>query len=482
MGLREHVQAAVDALDGELELSTTEEQAQVRLEANGERVTTTWIYALAAPFASIEENLSLARLKAIWQGSDPGESAIFLAPETLALEAVLGVSSNGRVHAVPSSNLLVVSWSTSNSLTILPFDELEPRWKVLAVEGPSPIRKSFDPLHYPLRVDFGLSGEQGLVDRVASWLNLPATNRDPERMTVVMLTGVTALTRATAWQMERYWITYPAGQIGEWLLEPDFTHVSNEVSFYDKCGYPDPSQPNLVFCSDPRYIELLDTIDVDLVELTGNHGNDYGSQAFLETLSDYDERGWLTFGGGENLADSLLPALLEHHGNKLAFLGCNVVGPPKAWATEDKPGAAPCGDELFDGITELAEQGYQVIFTYQWGEGGELNEAMRKGFRKAADAGAVIVSGSQAHQPLGYEFYQGSLIHYGLGNLFFDQMQSLPLRQEMLDRHVFYDGRLISTEILTALLENYAQPRPMTTDERSAFLTGMFEASGWLQQ
>jgi poly-gamma-glutamate synthesis protein (capsule biosynthesis protein) len=77
------------------------------------------------------------------------------------------------------------------------------------------------------------------------------------------------------------------------------------------------------------------------------------------------------------------------------------------------------------------------------------------------------------------EFYQGRFIHYGLGNLFFDQMQALELRQEMIDRHVFYAGRHVSTELLTALLEDFAQPRPMTSDEREAFLRKIFTASGW---
>jgi len=91
----------------------------------------------------------------------------------------------------------------------------------------------------------------------------------------------------------------------------------------------------------------------------------------------------------------------------------------------------------------------------------------------------VIVSGSQAHRPQGFEFFRGGLIHYGLGNLFFDQMWSEPTRQELIDRHVFYDGRYISTEILTAYLEDYAQPRPMTADERAELLSEIFSASRW---
>jgi poly-gamma-glutamate synthesis protein (capsule biosynthesis protein) len=111
-------------------------------------------------------------------------------------------------------------------------------------------------------------------------------------------------------------------------------------------------------------------------------------------------------------------------------------------------------------------------------------------FRKAADAGAVIVSGSQAHAPLEMEFYKGAFIHYGLGNLFFGQMGNQPpnpgmtpqiaQRYEFIDRHVIYDGRYISTELLTAMLEDYARPRPMTPDERAAFLSAYFGYSGWL--
>ena len=100
-------------------------------------------------------------------------------------------------------------------------------------------------------------------------------------------------------------------------------------------------------------------------------------------------------------------------------------------------------------------------------------------FRALVDAGAVIVSGSQAHHPQAFEFYNGTFIHYGLGNLFFDQMQWIEYRREFLDRHVFYDGRHISTQVYTALLEDYARPRPMTPEERETFLTDVFRASGW---
>jgi hypothetical protein len=37
----------------------------------------------------------------------------------------------------------------------------------------------------------------------------------------------------------------------------------------------------------------------------------------------------------------------------------------------------------------------------------------------------------------------------------------------------------LSTELFTFMLEDWAQPRPMTEDEREAFLQEIFSASGW---
>jgi hypothetical protein len=69
-------------------------------------------------------------------------------------------------------------------------------------------------------------------------------------------------------------------------------------------------------------------------------------------------------------------------------------------------------------------------------------------------------------------------VHYGLGNLFFDQMEPWQ-RPQFIDRHIFYDGRYIHTELVTTMLEDSARPRLMTPDERENLLMKAFEASGW---
>jgi hypothetical protein len=93
----------------------------------------------------------------------------------------------------------------------------------------------------------------------------------------------------------------------------------------------------------------------------------------------------------------------------------------------------------------------------------------QRDFRQLAQAGADIVSGSQAHQPQGMEFLNDSFIHYGLGNLFFDQYGLCEAcRQGLIDQHVFYDGRYIRPSCCRSN-SSIMRARPMTFRGESDF-------------
>jgi poly-gamma-glutamate synthesis protein (capsule biosynthesis protein) len=197
----------------------------------------------------------------------------------------------------------------------------------------------------------------------------------------------------------------------------------------------------------------------------------------------YREHGWGYYGGGEDLQDGRKALLIEHNGNKLAFIGCNGKGGSFAQAGSRHPGAVDCaGDWMPVEIKRLKQEGYLPIATFQHFEyyTYRAQPDQERDFREAARAGAVIVSGSQAHQPQALEFVGDTLVHYGLGNLFFDQYDvSEACRQAFIDRHVFYNGRYISTELLPILFVDYARPRPMTPEEAGDLLRSVFRASGW---
>lgn len=448
-----------------------------------------WTYALVAPFPTLTDSVAWSDVLSCWQGTPAGPFAgrpLLVSPETaMTLAVLLGEPAPGAIELLPPEELLQHAWDTRPSWGIVPFDQLEPRWKVLYIDGISPLDRRLEAEPYPLTIRVGASGLERGVLRLGEELGGYLTNRDVSKMSVVVMTGVTALTRATAMRMDRNGVTYPAQDIRPWLLEADITHISNEVSFAENCP-PPGNYYTMVFCSAPSYIELLEEIDVDVVELTGNHLLDWGVEAMKLSLRMYEERGIPYYGGGWNVEQALRPITIAHGVHTFGFLGCNPAGPQSDWATDELPGSAPCNfgsvaEQLGPQIRLLREQGAIPIVTLQYLEtySYEPTWQQRADFRALAEAGAVIVSGSQAHQPQGFDFVNGTFIHYGLGNLFFDQMQSLETRQQFIDRHFFYDGRHISTELLTAMLEDYSRPRPMTQQEREALLSATFAASGW---
>ena len=448
----------------------------------------TWIYALVAPFPTVTDGLSFAELKQAWSGQPPlpfANKPLLMTQSTYqAMRSLFGAdAASAAVDILPADGLVAALWQGGPQWGIVPFEALDPQLKVLQVDGQSPLHKDFDPASYALKVVFSLQ---------PSSLVLPATNRDPSKMTTVMMTGTSALVRAIAFKMEQNGVLYPDGDIRDILRQADILHVSNEVSFASTCPPPSYDTHDLRFCSSPKYIQLFEDAGVDIVEVTGNHINNWDVGPLRDTLKMYKDRGWQYFGGGMNLVDAEKPALIEHNGTKLAFIGCNNAGPEPAYATATLPGAAPCGDYawILAAITSLRAQGYQVIVTQQYDEYYQPTptENQARDFNRLAAAGATVVSGSQAHFPQTMAFIDGVFVHYGLGNLFFDQMSyqfpdtglfTYKTRDGFLDQHVFYAGRYISTELYTVILEDHSRPRPMTPEERAAFLQEYFADSGW---
>jgi hypothetical protein len=482
--LRSHL-----TLPQDFSLTDSPETGLVRLIVSDQHPVSHWIFALVAPYPTTIDQVSIRDLKQSWKGNATGP---FGAQPLLMTESTFGVFSAlwgepapEAAEIITAEELIESAWEQGNSWGIVPFESLEPGWKVLAIDGQSPLRKEFDANSYALSVPITIQGDPQLVAVLLENSNLPASNRDPNLLTTVALTGVTALVRATAFTMERNGITYPAKDIGEVLRNADLTHISNEIPFTTDCPFPNPTQADLRFCSRPEYIELLEDVGTDIVELTGDHFGDWGPEAMRYTLDMYEQRDWIYYGGGYNLKDARQARLIEHNGNRIAFIGCNGKGGGYATANETQPGAVFCDyDWMQKEISRLVADGVQVIATFQHFEYYTYTPQpdQVRDFRALAEAGASIVSGSQAHQPQGMEFFKNAFIHYGLGNLFFDQYHYCTdnaCDDGFIDMHVFYDGKYIGNELITIVFEDYARPRLMTPQERETLLNKVFSASNW---
>ncbi len=447
-----------------------------------------WIFVLVAPFPTITDEVSSATLRATWNGesAEPFDQApLLMSAETAAaLKALWGQPGKTAINIVSSEKLADTAWAERPGWAIVPFEDLVPRWKVIAVDGLTPLDPALDVNQYPLRATIGweTKADAALPEAAAS-IHF-AGNRNPDHLARVFMTGTTAMVRQMALRMEEKGVLYPAGKIGDLLKSADLTHISNEVSFYSLCPPAKPLRGSLRFCTSPAYIQVLEAVGADVIELTGNHLLDWGTDAFSETLNLYKTHGYATYGGGWTQEQARQPYKVEIKGNKLAFIGCNPAGPEADWATAATPGSAQCDyDWMETQIKSLRADGYLPVVTIQHIEVYDYKptSAQRVISERMAKAGAVLISGSQSHFPQGFAFEGDTLVHYGLGNTFFDQMDFGSSRG-FLDRSVFYEGKLISTELFTIKLEDYAQPRLMTTEERQAMLEKVFVESGWLSE
>ena len=237
-------------------------------------------YAVVVPFATVDDEVKLEDLQLRWQGKADGP--VFVTGDTAALLApVLGPS---QAQVMDAAKLLATLQQTPGALGILPFDQLDPSFKVLQIDGVDVLDNHLDQAKYPLTIALTVQGDaaQALADRLQGVIE-PQTNRDATQLTSLIMTGVTAMSRGTAAAMERHGMTYPADIISATLRAADITHVSNEVPFLKDCVVNN-TENNLVLCSSTKYLAALEAIGTDIVGLSGNHVNDFGRDGARESL------------------------------------------------------------------------------------------------------------------------------------------------------------------------------------------------------
>lgn len=451
--------------------------------------------------SSVLDAISLDELRGVWTGAagSPNFSNIYVAEEDVAgLAAVLG-DAGPNVTVAPGDDVDAAVWGDRMGLGIVPFDRLTVRLRAITLDRSSPVDNRFVHADWPLTartylVPITERGREALASAAEA---LPLSNRDANRMTVLVMTGVTAMARNSAVAIERSgdW-GFLAQRVGPELAAADITIISNEIPFIPDC-VADNSLNNLILCSRPEYWANLELSGVDAVGLTGNHQNDFGYDAMHWSLGFYKEKGIPVYGGGSDDVAARRPLILEQNGNRLGFLGANEWGPEwypngrgetvSAWAGKEWPGSARFSLEQMQ--ADIAALKPQVGLVFAEVQHTEFNDAgdyqtepiakQEKDFRGMIDAGADVVTGVMAHAPQAVEFYNGKLILYGLGNLYFDQTWSWPTRTGLVARHTIYDGQLINTELLVTVIDNNFQLRWATPEERMQVLKTVFDASRW---
>jgi poly-gamma-glutamate synthesis protein (capsule biosynthesis protein) len=419
------------------------------------------VYLPVVAFGSLQTSLPLERLSRVRAGTL--DSHLVIAPDVLSDLANLGINIAPGTLQVPRDKLTDWLWKHPDAFTLLPLDALTPRLRVLHVDDVHPL--DMDLATYPFAVASS------------------TPNYQPDRLTRIIMTGTTAIVNKTADAIRTQGIAWAGDGLRPYFSHADFVHMSNEVSFAPQCqaagvyGIGDYGEKALGrFCTPLSMFDLLPYLGVNIVEQTGNHNLDYNRTAYLKTLELYHQHNIVTIGGGATLHDARQPDRIDHHGNRIALLACNWAGPGFALAADDRPGAAFCDrDWLKATLPVLARQYDVLIVSVQYQEFDLFRPpgTQMVDFRDLSDWGASVVIGTQAHTPQTFEFHPAqwggdTFIHYGVGNLYFDQTG---FQQDfILDQLFIYQNKLITVDLFPGRIANWGRPQLLEEPDRTFFL------------
>ena len=357
----------------------------------------------------------------------------------------------------------------------IPIEELDHTKKLLSVDGEYYLDTFDGGAFYRVLTFESEAYESEIKPLIAD----KVTKTYPTKDTVLTFaqTGVTALSRrmnAKLYQVGD--ANYFAEHIKDLLSSFDLTHTSNESSFTSAANSSN-------ICSDPRFIDTLTAIGLDIVELTGNHNFDCGYQTAIDTIDIYEQNGIKHVGGGKNADDAATPLQISQKGTGITFLAYNQSTGGSTYG--NTPGANQYYEErAANDIAAAKARGDFVIVDIQYYECNAYASTYEDPicdhadssagdqisfFRHLIDLGADLVVGTAAHQPQTFELYGDGAIYYGLGNLFFDQSWWPGTTRSLVLAHYFYDGKLLQTKIVPTVYDGNLQTK-LLEQETAAWL------------
>jgi Bacterial capsule synthesis protein PGA_cap len=427
-----------------------------------------------AHLTSTQENVTMEELSQIQELSVPREFHE-MAGELLDRSDFEDFDSVGAVLDYVSRN--------PGELGLVPWDEINPRVKALAVDGESLLKPGeTNPDSYPLRLEFtSVPDSEQLRQIVVAGdvvmdRGMPyAVFEEGRGIDFPLDGGYAAITGRTLvpnpysesnlvhqFEAER---RGGAGVVREYLRSADLTLANLENPVIEDAVYH-PEDPT--FHGDLRLLPILEKASIDGVTLGNNHILDAGVLGLEETLAHLKDANISSVGAGMDLESARAPMIFNLGGTKVGVL--NYQGVPSyewAWATENIPGTAPLQEDVVrEDIKNLRPKVDVIMIMPHWGreyiappepEQVELAHA-------AVDAGADLFVGGHAHWPKGIEVYQGKPIFYGTGNFLFDQAWSEETSTGIFADIILYKDRVVQARPVPFIILDRSQPNFLVPD------------------
>lgn len=256
----------------------------------------------------------------------------------------------------------------------------------------------------------------------------------------------------------------------------DIMMLNNEFA-YSSRGTKTPDK-SYTFRANPKRVEILKEMGVDIVSLANNHALDFGIDALMDTFTTLDDANIDYIGAGENIERAKAIQYYSIGEKKIAYLAASRVIFSVDWyATNTRPGMIGTYDPalLLDLIKEAKENSDFVVVYVHWGKERtnypldyQVNMA-----KQYIDAGADAVIGCHPHVLQGMEFYKDRIIAYSLGNFWFN---GSTIETGLLKLYLNPDGST-DIQLLPALQKDTSTSLLTEDQDRKAYFDFMEEIS-----
>ena len=259
------------------------------------------------------------------------------------------------------------------------------------------------------------------------------------------------------------------------MQNADIMMVNHEFQFSTR-GEP-MEDKQFTFQTDPKNVQILLDLGIDIVSLANNHSLDFGQDALQDTFVTLDEAGILYAGAGDSKERAEELQVIEVNGKKFGFLAATRVIPVAGWDVRNKqPGLFTTYDDtrLVERIRESKEECDFLAVYVHWGiEREEYPEEYQNVIAKhCVEAGADVIIGAHPHVLQGIEFIEGKPIFYSLGNYIFNN--STP--KTMLVKVLIKSDDTVEYSLIPAFATN-GQTQVMEGAEAEKLYTYMNEMS-----
>ncbi len=390
-------------------------------------------------------------------------------PATDYYNSILNISSNDL-------------YNFNKNIKIIPIQELEANLRLLSIDDQYYLDSFtsgalFDFLH--------LSGETEDIEKIVATLapNLPDFPTSDTVLTLAQ-TGVTALSRGMYTKLRNVTdASYFATNLVDFFSKFDYKHTSNEASFSTLANSSN-------ICSAPTMIDVITSLDFNIIELTGNHNLDCGDNDALSTLATYADLNIQIVGGGATADLAAQPLEIEAKNTNITLLAYNYS--TGGYTLDQTPGANFFTiEKVTTDIENAKERGDFAIVDVQFFECNAYDNIAEDTtcdyanssegdqvtfFRQLIDLGANIVVGTSAHQPQTFERYKDGYIYYGLGNLFFDQAWWPGTTRSLILVHYFQNNELLQTRIVPTVYDQNYQTKLMDNKTAEWFINRLNRA------